>query len=114
MKTTKTLKKTLTFSLLLATLVCLVGMTAPPANAGVRVGVGIRVGAPPPPLRHEVVVVRPGPDYVWIPGFWEWRHNDYAWVGGRWSRPPHRGAVWVAPRHELRGRHHFWVRGYWR
>ena len=110
MRTKKILQKTLTLSLILTALICLVGMPST-ASAGVRVG--IRVGVPPPALRQEIVIVRPGPDYVWIPGFWEWRHRDYAWVGGRWARPPHRGAVWVAPRHELRGRNHYWVRGYW-
>ncbi|HEY2739773.1 MAG TPA: YXWGXW repeat-containing protein [Thermoanaerobaculia bacterium] len=111
MRTTKTLKKTLTLSLILTALICLIGMT-PTASAGVSVG--IRVGAAPPPLRQEVVSARPGPDYAWIPGSWEWRHHDYAWVGGRWARPPHRGAVWVAPRHEMRGHNHYWISGHWR
>jgi hypothetical protein len=106
-------KRILTLPILFALLLGFAGTTSP-AFARPRISVGIRVNAPPPPLRHEVVVVRPGPDHVWVGGVWEWRNNDYVWVPGRWARPPHRGAVWVAPRFEHRGRRHVWVRGFWR
>jgi hypothetical protein len=40
--------------------------------------------APPPP-RHEVV---PGPraGWIWAPGHYEYRGNEYAWVTGHWMR----------------------------
>jgi WXXGXW repeat (2 copies) len=87
---------------------------APPASAGVSFG--IRVGVPAPPLRHEVVVARPGPGYVYVPGYWDWApaRHEYVWVGGAWARPPHRHAVWVAPRWRGHGRNTFYVRGHWR
>ena len=74
------------------------------------------VDVEPPALHEEVVVERPGADFVWIGGYWDWRpgiHN-YEWVGGRWERPPHRGARWESPRweHGRRGWHH--RGGYWR
>jgi WXXGXW repeat (2 copies) len=68
----------------------------------------------PPPPRYGVVGVAPGPGFVWTPGYWDWRSNNWFWVQGRWLRPPRRRAVWVAPewRHEGRGwRFH---RGRWR
>ena len=51
----------------------------------------------PPREIVEVRSARPGPDFVWVDGYHRWddgRHG-YVWVGGRWDRPPHHGAVWV-------------------
>jgi len=90
--------------------------SAPQASASPRISIGVRVNAPPPPLRREVVVVRPGPDYVWVPGYWNWApaRRDYVWVGGVWLRPPYRHAVWVGPRWVRRGHYRYFVRGHWR
>ena len=84
------------------------------------VGVGVEgeyvVEGPPPPVQEEVVVEAPGPEFVWIGGYWDWdlgvRH--YVWRGGRWERPPHAQARWVAPHYEFRGGRHYFVRGHWR
>jgi len=79
-------------------------------------GGGIWLDVAPPALREEVVVERPGPDHVWIGGYWDWRpamHN-YEWVGGRWERPPHPGAVWVAHRYEHGRRGWRYHPGYWK
>ena len=82
-----------------------------PAHGGVAVAIGA-----PPPVRAEVVVGRPGPYYVWVPGYWDWRpgYHEYVWVAGAWVRPPRAGAIWIAPRYERR--HHRWTyyRGHWR
>lgn len=59
----------------------------------------VRVG-PPRPV-HEVRVVRPGPDYVWVSGYHRYEGNRYEWVPGRWERPPHAHARWEA---------HHWVK----
>jgi hypothetical protein len=54
----------------------------------------------PPPLRHEVIVTRPGPDFVYVRGHWGYgRGARYAWVPGRWVRPE--------------GRYHRWEDGRW-
>ena len=43
------------------------------------------VSVAPPPPRHEVVpAAREG--WVWAPGHYEWRGNEYAWVEGHWLR----------------------------
>lgn len=84
------------------------------ATGRTRVGVGVRYYEGPPPLRREVVVYRPGPGYVWVPGYWSGRPAHYAWVPGRWVRPPRPHAVWVAPRWERRGHSWFFVGGRWR
>ena len=70
--------------------------------------------APPPPLRAEVVGVAPGPGYVWINGYWGSRGGRYEWVGGRYVRPPHRGARWEEPRWERRGDRYHFHDGRWR
>src|SRR2546426_1096897 len=54
-----------------------------------RMSVGlVYVDQAPPPRRVEVVPVRPGPEFVWIDGYWGWSGPACAWVPGRWERPP--------------------------
>jgi WXXGXW repeat (2 copies) len=61
----------------------------------------------PPPPRYAVVGAAPGPGFVWTSGYWDRRGGSWAWVEGRWMRPPRPHAVWVAPEwhHEGRGWH---------
>ncbi|HWA01876.1 MAG TPA: hypothetical protein VG841_16330 [Caulobacterales bacterium] len=70
----------------------------------------------PPPLRHEIVVARPGPAHLWYwqPGFWRWRHDDFDWVPGHWVRRPNPRAVWVAPHWTHRRGEWVFVEGHWR
>jgi hypothetical protein len=62
----------------------------------------VRQAPPPPPV--ERVVAAPGPGYVWIPGYYDWAGNRWAWRSGHWERPPRQGAVWVPPRTVQRDR----------
>lgn len=50
--------------------------------------VSITFGAPPPPMRYEVVPA-PRAGYVWAPGHWRLVNDQYVWQGGQWyqSRP---------------------------
>lgn len=68
----------------------------------------------PPPAQAEVVAACPGPDYVWIGGYWDWSWGHYVWIGGRWERPAHPRAEWIRPRWERRGERYVLVKGYWR
>ena len=73
------------------------------------ISLGIRIGAPPPP---RVVAVRPpapGPDFIWVEGYWYPVGGHYRWHEGYWTRPPYPGAIWVAPHHN--GERFF--AGYW-
>lgn len=81
--------------------------------AGPVVGTEVIVTQAPPPPRNEVVVVSPGPAYVWIPGAWVWQ-GRWVWEGGRWSVPPRPGGVWVSHRYVYRGGTHVYVHGGWR
>jgi YXWGXW repeat-containing protein len=65
------------------------------------ISIGIRIGTPPPPPR----IVRytppaPGPDFVWISGYWDVSGSRYAWHEGYWERPPYADGFWIAPRWE--------------
>jgi len=76
--------------------------------------VGIEVGGPPPGVRAEVSIASPGPDYYWVPGYWDWVNADWVWVQGTWARPPHARAAWVAPGYRHRHGHWMYQRGHWR
>ena len=65
-----------------------------------QVSFGIRIGPPPPPRVVRVQPYRPGPDYVWVDGYWYPAGNRYRWHDGYWTRPPYVGALWVGPRHD--------------
>jgi len=72
----------------------------------------VRVG---PPV--DVVETRgpaPGHDYVWIGGYHRWDGNRYNWTPGRWERPPHPGAHWVAHRWEHRHDGYVFHEGHWK
>ncbi len=89
------------------------GVLALALSAGVSsAAVFVRVGPPPPP--REIIVARPGPRYVWVPGYYVWTRGRYVWTCGYWAVPPRPHAVWVpgswAPRHGG----HVWISGYWR
>ena len=77
-----------------------------PASA--QVSFGIQVGRPPAP-RAYVVPARPGPDYVWVEGYWYPEGGQYRWHDGYWSRPALNEGYWVEP-YYLNGRY---VAGYW-
>jgi len=60
------------------------------------------------------MVASPGPDFVWVGGYWGWSGGRHSWMAGHWERPPHVRAEWVQPRWEHRGRGYVFVRGFWR
>jgi hypothetical protein len=81
----------------------------PPPAAGETVVVA---EAPPePPV--EVIGVAPGPENVWVTGFWEW-HGRWVWVPGRWVVRPRPRAVWVGSHWVHRPHGWVMVHGHWR
>jgi hypothetical protein len=69
---------------------------------------------PPPSLAVGIVGARPGPGFVWVDGYHDWRGKRYVWVPGRWHKPPRPHAIWVPGSWGRRGPNHVWIRGYWR
>ena len=74
-----------------------------------QVSIGIRIGPPPPPLVVRVVPTRPGPEFVWVDGYWFPQGNHYRWHAGYWTRPAYAGAIWVRPHHDGE----LFYNGYW-
>ncbi len=92
---------------------CLAGaLLATPACASPRGRVYVRVGPPAPIV--EARIAAPGSGYVWVSGYHAWNGRVYAWVPGRWERPPRPRAIW-APAHWQHERHGWYlVEGHWR
>jgi hypothetical protein len=68
----------------------------------------------PPPERVEVIVVAPGPAYVWIAGHWAWREPEFFWMPGRWDRPGPGFRRWEKGRWDHDRHGWFWIEGRWR
>jgi len=98
------MKNIIRLAFLLALLLVLSG-----SAAHAQISVGIRIGAPPPPRVVAVLPARPGPDFIWVEGYWYPVGHHYKWHEGYWTRPPYEGAHWVAPHHD--GQQYF--AGYW-
>jgi hypothetical protein len=69
-----------------------------------------RVGPPPP--RDEAPTLQPGPEHVWITGYWKWTGINYEWVDGRWVKAK-KGKVWVPGEWKQVGAHWAWKPGKW-
>jgi hypothetical protein len=90
--------------LLLATLVA--GTLGAALPAAARTTVDFYVNVPPPaPLYEAVPAPRAG--FVWVPGYWEWRHGRHFWVGGHWLRE-RRGYYYAPGAWVTRGGRYYW------
>jgi len=77
---------------------------------GADISIGIRIGPPPPPYVVHVLPPSPGPEFVWVPGYWyPVKKQHYKWHEGYWTLPPYEGAEWVPPHY---GGQQFFA-GYW-
>lgn len=79
------------------------------ATVSGQVSIGIRIGPPPQPRVVYAVPPSPGPEFVWVEGYWYPDGGHYKWHEGYWTRPPYEGARWVQPHYDGG---HFYV-GYW-
>ena len=90
-------------ALLAATL--LLGVSALAA----QISIGIQIGPPPPPRVVRVLPPTPGPEFIWVEGYWYPQGRHYRWHEGYWTQPPYPGCRWVRPHYE-EGR---FFAGYW-
>jgi len=67
---------------------------------GAQVSFGVRIGPPPAPRVVRVLPRSPGPDYVWVDGYWYPVGNHWKWHKGYWTRAPYPTARWITPRYE--------------
>ena len=93
-------------SLLLA--VALLGATFT-SSASVFVSVAFA----PPPLPVYAQPICPGPEYIWVPGYWAYGPEGYYWVPGTWVLAPFFGALWTPGYWGWSGAVYVWHPGYW-
>jgi hypothetical protein len=77
-----------------------------------NLSIHITNGAPPPP-RRERMERRPGRDYVFVKGAYDWRDSRWEWVPGRWDRPESRGSRWIVARYVRDGGSYRYEPGHW-
>jgi hypothetical protein len=78
-----------------ASIAALLFALAPSAQA--QISFDFHMGTPPPAPRAYRVPPQPGPDYVWVDGYWYPENGQYRWHNGYWTHPPYPDAYWVAP-----------------
>jgi hypothetical protein len=76
---------------------------------GAEFSIGIMIGTPPPPPVVRIMPACPGPEFVWIAGYWYPAGSYYRWHDGYWTQPPYRMARWVGPSYD--GQRYY--SGYW-
>ncbi len=65
------------------------------AQVSIGIGVGIYVNLAPPSLPVYYQPSAPGPDFIWMPGYWAWGPGGYYWVPGTWVLAPQVGLYWT-------------------
>ena len=84
-------------------------LTAQHAAAGVFVSVSFA----PPPLPVYTLPLVPGPNYIWVPGYWAYARDDYYWVPGTWVLAPRPGLLWTPGYWGWSDGLYVWHAGYW-
>jgi len=86
-------------------------MIAPAAWSASSVFVSVNFAPPPIPVYDQPLC--PGPNYIWIPGYWAWGPVGYYWVPGYWVLAPFIGALWTPGWWGWSGATYLWHPGYW-
>ena len=73
----------------------------------------VSVAFAPPPLPVYVQPICPGPEYIWVPGYWAYGPYGYYWVPGTWVLAPYVGALWTPGYWGWAGTVFVWHSGYW-
>src|SRR5262249_25524550 len=99
-------------SLLVATSVLALGVSAPPTQrAEAAVVVSVAIAPPATPVYVQPPI--PGPGFVWTPGYWAYGPYGYYWVPGVWLLPPAIGLLWTPGYWDWGGSAYAWHAGYW-
>jgi WXXGXW repeat (2 copies) len=81
------------------------------ASAQISVGISVRVGPPALPVYAQPIC--PGPDYIWVPGYWAYGPDGYYWVPGTWVVAPEPGYLWTPGWWGFENSVYVWHPGYW-
>jgi YXWGXW repeat-containing protein len=82
-----------------------------PSRAQVAVGISVRIGPPALPVYAQPIC--PGPEYIWVPGYWAYGDDDYFWVPGTWVLAPEPGLLWTPGYWGWNDGFYIWHTGYW-
>ncbi len=85
-----------------------------PRGRGERVPVSYAPPSVPPAPVADVVTAAPASNALWIPGFWSFDGQRYAWVAGHWEIPPPMAQAYVVAHWERRPEGYAFVQSYWR
>jgi len=69
--------------------------------------------ATPPPLPDEDQPALAQDGFLWTPGYWYWRDQDYFWIPGAWVRPPRVSVLWTPGYWGFAGTVFVFHPGYW-
>jgi hypothetical protein len=67
---------------------------------GAGYGPGYGPGYAQGPGYASVIPPCPGPDYLWVDGYWSRNTGRNIWIAGFWNRRPYAGGYNVSPRYE--------------
>ncbi len=67
----------------------------------------------PPPRKIRIKSKRPGPNYIWVKGHWEWKRGRYVWRNGYWKKRK-KNRRWVSGHWKKGPAGWVWVPGHWR
>jgi hypothetical protein len=73
----------------------------------------VSVAFAPPPLPVYAQPICPGPEYIWVPGYWAYGPYGYYWVPGTWVLAPFVGALWTPGYWGWDNTVYVWHSGYW-
>lgn len=74
----------------------------------------ISVSFGPPALPVYVQPITPGPNFIWMPGYWSWSPGwGYYWVPGTWVAAPSPGLLWTPGYWFYDAGFYRWSPGYW-
>lgn len=82
-------------------------------SAVASAGVVIAVSFGPPALPIYEQPFCPGPDFIWVPGYWAWSPIGYYWVPGTWLLAPEPGLLWTPGYWAFDDGLFYWHAGYW-
>src|SRR5215831_5818005 len=73
----------------------------------------VSVAFAPPAIPVYSQPICPGPNYIWVPGYWAYGPDGYYWVPGYWTIAPFVGALWTPGYWGFANGVYIWHAGYW-
>lgn len=95
----------------LAVLLGIVCLWAVPSAALGAVFVSVTIAPPALPVYAQPLC--PGPDYIWMPGYWGYGPFGYYWIPGTWVLAPEPGLLWTPGYWAFEDGLYVWHAGYW-